>query len=287
VPRTYAEVLSDIGAAAAGHNHDAAYAPIGKGVTNGDSHDHSGGDGAQIAYSTLSGLPTLGTAAACNTGTSSGNVPVLDGSGKLNTAVLPSLSLISVQTAANQTAQLALTAQAGDVCVRSDLNKSYIHNGGSAGTMADWTELLTPTDAVLSVAGRTGAVTLTATDVGLANVTNESKATMFTSAALTGTPTAPTAADGTSSTQIATCAYVETALGDRARTYSVSIGDGASTSYTVTHNLGTKDVIVQVYRVASPYGEVQVDIEHTSTTAVTIKTAALVASNALRVVVLG
>ena len=40
------------------------YAPLVKGVTNGDSHDHSGGDGAQIAYSTLSGLPTLGTAAA-------------------------------------------------------------------------------------------------------------------------------------------------------------------------------------------------------------------------------
>lgn len=40
------------------------YAPISKGVTNGDSHDHSGGDGAQIAYSALSGLPTLGTAAA-------------------------------------------------------------------------------------------------------------------------------------------------------------------------------------------------------------------------------
>jgi hypothetical protein len=29
----------------------------GKKVTNGDSHDHSGGDGAQIAYSSLSGLP--------------------------------------------------------------------------------------------------------------------------------------------------------------------------------------------------------------------------------------
>ncbi len=35
-----------------------------QGVTNGDSHDHSGGDGAQIAYGSLSGLPTLGTAAA-------------------------------------------------------------------------------------------------------------------------------------------------------------------------------------------------------------------------------
>ncbi len=33
-------------AATASHNHDSAYAPIGKGVTNGDSHDHSGGDGA-------------------------------------------------------------------------------------------------------------------------------------------------------------------------------------------------------------------------------------------------
>jgi hypothetical protein len=40
------------------------YAPAAKGVTNGDSHDHNGGDGAQIAYSSLSGLPTLGTAAA-------------------------------------------------------------------------------------------------------------------------------------------------------------------------------------------------------------------------------
>lgn len=37
------------------------YAVAAKGVTNGDSHDHSGGDGAQIAYSSLSGTPSLGT----------------------------------------------------------------------------------------------------------------------------------------------------------------------------------------------------------------------------------
>ena len=53
---------------ATSHDHAATYAPIAKGVTNGDSHDHVGGDGAQIAYSGLSGLPTLGTAAAQNTG---------------------------------------------------------------------------------------------------------------------------------------------------------------------------------------------------------------------------
>lgn len=40
---------------------DARYAPIAKGVTNGDSHDHNGGDGAQIAYSSLSGTPTVYT----------------------------------------------------------------------------------------------------------------------------------------------------------------------------------------------------------------------------------
>jgi hypothetical protein len=38
---------------------DTLYAIAAKGVTNGDSHDHAGGDGAQIAYSGLSGLPTI------------------------------------------------------------------------------------------------------------------------------------------------------------------------------------------------------------------------------------
>ncbi|MCP5353535.1 MAG: hypothetical protein H6926_10190, partial [Chromatiales bacterium] len=47
---------------------DARYALIAKGVTNGDTHDHSGGDGAQIDYTTLANLPTLGTAAAAATG---------------------------------------------------------------------------------------------------------------------------------------------------------------------------------------------------------------------------
>jgi hypothetical protein len=39
---------------------DTLYAVTAKGVTNGDSHDHNGGDGAQIAYSTLgnAGLPS-------------------------------------------------------------------------------------------------------------------------------------------------------------------------------------------------------------------------------------
>ena len=57
----------------------------------------------------------------------------------------------------------------------------------------------------------TGTVSgVTAAMVGLGNVTNESKLTMFDSPAFTGIPTAPTATAGTNTTQIATTQYVRT-----------------------------------------------------------------------------
>lgn len=46
-----------LGSAAAAATTD--FAPAAQGVTNGNSHNHDGGDGAQIAYNTLSGLPTI------------------------------------------------------------------------------------------------------------------------------------------------------------------------------------------------------------------------------------
>ena len=55
----------------------------------------------------------------------------------------------------------------------------------------------------------TGTVTgVTASAVGLGNVTNESKGTMFTSPIFTGIPEASTAGIGTSTTQLATTAFV-------------------------------------------------------------------------------
>jgi hypothetical protein len=57
----------------------------------------------------------------------------------------------------------------------------------------------------------TGTVSgVTAAHVGLGNVTNESKATMFASPEFTGIPTAPTATAGTNTTQLATTQYVRT-----------------------------------------------------------------------------
>lgn len=75
-------------------------------------------------------------------------------------------------------------------------------------------------------------VTVTASDVGLGNVANESKTTMFTDAALTGTPTAPTATSGTNTTQIATTGFVQSAV-------SAAGGGDMSKSTYDTHNKAT------------------------------------------------
>jgi hypothetical protein len=58
---------------------------------------------------------------------------------------------------------LALTAQVGDIAVRTDVNKSFILTAEPATTLGNWQELLTPTDSVLSVDGLTGAVSLSGT----------------------------------------------------------------------------------------------------------------------------
>lgn len=92
----------------------------------------------------------------------------LDADGKLSSSTIPAVAITSVFEVATQSAQLALSAQEGDVAVRTDESKSYIKNSGTAGTMADWTLLRTPSDTVLSVNGATGAVTLTYSDVGAA-----------------------------------------------------------------------------------------------------------------------
>jgi len=61
----------------------------------------------------------------------------------------------------------------------------------------------------------------------------------------------------------------------------------SATSYTVTHNLGSTDVLVQVSEVASPYSKVETDVELTSDSAVTIKFATAPSSGAYKVVVIG
>ena len=69
--------------------------------------------------------------------------------------------------------------------------------------------------------------------------------------------------------------------------YAANVGNGSATSYTITHNLGTKDVTVAVYDNSSPYAEVICDVQHTSTTAVTLLFSIAPTLNQYRVVVQG
>lgn len=63
-----------------------------------------------------------------------------------------------------------------------------------------------------------------------------------------------------------------------------TIGNGSSTELTFTHNLGTRNVIVQVFEEASPYEEIDVQIARTTINTVTIKTNQAPATDAWRVV---
>lgn len=69
--------------------------------------------------------------------------------------------------------------------------------------------------------------------------------------------------------------------------YAANVGDGSATSYTVTHNLGTRDVQVTLYDNTTPYAEVICDVQHTSTSAITLLFSVAPTSNQYRVVVQG
>ena len=86
------------------------------------------------------------------------------------------------------------------------------------------------------------------------------------------------------STQITDfCTAVETCVGSGLN-YAADIGNNSATTYAVTHGLGTRDVIVQVYD-TSTYDTVICDVVRTSTTVVTLSTTTALGTGAARVLI--
>jgi hypothetical protein len=67
--------------------------------------------------------------------------------------------------------------------------------------------------------------------------------------------------------------------------YAANFGDNTNTVFTITHSLGTRDVMVVVYRNSSPWDEIECDIEHTSTSVVTLTLTPIPTTDEFRVVV--
>lgn len=106
-----------------------------------------------------------GDGSGVSIGTASGNIPVLNGSGKLSNSVIPNIAITDTFVVATEVAMLALTAEVGDVAIRTDLKKSFILQTFPASVLANWQELRTPTDTVTSVNGETGDITLGGGDI--------------------------------------------------------------------------------------------------------------------------
>ena len=145
---------------------------------------------------------------------------------------------------AGDTGTVTSTMIADGTIVNADINAS---------AAIDWTKIA-PSSTVSSTElgyldGVTSAVQ-TQLDAKLGTSTAASTYAPLASPALTGVPTAPTAAANTNTTQIATTAYVQAEIAelidaapgalDTLNELAAALGDDASFSTTVTNNLATK-----------------------------------------------
>ncbi len=68
---------------------------------------------------------------------------------------------------------------------------------------------------------------------------------------------------------------------------TAAMGDGAATSYVITHNLNSRDLIVMIRQTGSPYGEVYADIEFTTVNTLTVTFATAPTADLYTVTIIG
>ena len=201
----------------------------------------------------------VGAIATTAAGAANG-VATLDAGGKIPSAQLPPIAITDTFVVSSQAAMLALTAQVGDVAVRTDIQENFILQSEPASTLVNWIQLETPPGGVTSVDGLTGAVSLTAvyaakthasthaaggsdavtlTQAQITNLTTDLAAkAALASPTFTGTPAAPTAAVDTDTTQVATTAYVIAQAYLKAATASSTYAPLASPFFTGNVGIG-------------------------------------------------
>ncbi len=192
------------------------------------------------AYTTITGL---GTAATCNTGTSSGNIPLLDSGGKLNASVLPTLAISSVNGKTGVVVLVASDVGAIPTTEKGAINGVAPLDGSKLVPIAQLPTQSTVSSSTTQVP--TGAAVYAHTSSG--SVHNA-----------TATPTASTivmwdankrikAAAPSASDDVTIKSYVDGLTTGKSYKTTVS-GTGSATTFTVTHNLASNDVVVDVFK---------------------------------------
>jgi hypothetical protein len=144
---------------------------------------------------------------------------------------------------------------------------------------------LTKTGNTLNVGAGTG-ITVNADDVQIsASYVGQSSITTLgtiTTGVWTGTAVA-VLNGGTGAT---TAAGARTNLGAMGR-YAADVGDGSSTSFVLTHNLNSRDVVPVLRDNTTPWAFMQPDFEATSVNTVTVRFAVAPTTSQYRVIIMG
>jgi hypothetical protein len=271
----------------------------------------NGGTGATDAGNARSNLG-LGTAAIVNTGTSSGNVPILDGSGLLAIGVIPPAALERLVIVADQAARYALTTatvQLGDTVKQTDTGVMYfVKDEANLGNAAGYSEYTAGTAAAVAASGITGQVAVvnggTGADLSATGGSGQYLKQASSGAAVTvGTiPAAdyPTMV-GDSGSGGTKGAVPAPAIGDATKflrgdatwvtvstnnSYAEDWDTADTDDFTITHSLSTQDVHVTIYERSSPYAEIGVDlVEHLTVNTVRVKASEAPPAGGWRIVV--
>jgi hypothetical protein len=167
-----------------------------------------------------------------------------DGTGNVNLTTSIGTGAI-VNADINTSAQIAYS--------KTNLTNSIVNADINASAAIDWTKIAPSSTVSATELGYLDGVTSaiqTQIDSKLGTSTAASTYAPLASPALTGTPTAPTAAANTNTTQIATTAYVQTEINDLIASapgaldtlneLAAALGNDANFSTTVTNSLATK-----------------------------------------------
>lgn len=177
-------------------------------------------------------------------------------------------------------------------------NGIYIWNGAATpmtraldmSTSAEVEQAITPVEEGTS-AGATFRqtavnVTLGVTPLVWSSFATASPAATETTAGIAEVATQVETDTGTDDTRFVTPLKLATWAGRKLK-HAQTFGDGSATSYAIPHNLGTKDVTVEVFETGGNERTVMCEVRRTSTTSVTLLFASAPALNSLRVVVMG